>query len=371
MTNHPVHDSGDQASDRWLVQRRHALVVALDEVLDREAGLREVLMASRRSAAVDSLATALDLEGGLADILSTAPRSNPAATAATASDASGAQALLHTVRAADRIVLRSRLDIRTASHGLERALHLSSKLDTSRGTSRFPDSDVHPLVVKHARRLARELAILLCRDLTAAAGHAGCPDLARTLARALTHALGLTRGLGHGLIRMEAEALAQDIDNADSLCRVLERGNPRDPSQARARARAHDLWRLLKHILDLLGKPHDPPFARELGDTRLVIVDIRVKEVCRMIGLAMECAPPVFDLKSLHMFLDDFTRADLRDAVLTGIDLGGIHWSQYATRWPPTVDVDGLKTHSQQAPPGSGIWIVRSGTATVHDLAEL
>ncbi|MGW0828674.1 hypothetical protein [Streptomyces sp. NPDC002845] len=47
------------------------------------------------------------------------------------------------------------------------------------------------------------------------------------------------------------------------------------------------------------------------------------------------------------------------------------HWSQYTTQWPPTVDIDDLKTHSKETPSGSGIWVVRAGTATIRDLAEL
>ncbi|MGW2785920.1 hypothetical protein ACWC3X_32500 [Streptomyces populi] len=61
---------------------------------------------------------------------------------------------------------------------------------------------------------------------------------------------------------------------------------------------------------------------------------------------------------------------DLSDVDLTGIDLSGVRWSEHTTQWPSVIDIEDLKARSDQAPPYNGIWIVRSGTATVRDLAE-
>lgn len=71
----------------------------------------------------------------------------------------------------------------------------------------------------------------------------------------------------------------------------------------------------------------------------------------------------------MRAFLDDFTTSDLRAADLSGLDLGGVRWSESGTRWPATVDVDDLKARSEQE--GGGIRVVRSGTTTMRDLAEL
>ncbi|MEH0447716.1 MULTISPECIES: hypothetical protein [unclassified Streptomyces] len=68
--------------------------------------------------------------------------------------------------------------------------------------------------------------------------------------------------------------------------------------------------------------------------------------------------------------MDDFTATDLSNADLTGIDLGGVYWSEHTTRWPPAINVEDLKARSKETPSGSGTWIVRSGTATIRDLAE-
>ncbi|MDX2936984.1 hypothetical protein [Streptomyces ipomoeae] len=72
--------------------------------------------------------------------------------------------------------------------------------------------------------------------------------------------------------------------------------------------------------------------------------------------------------------MDDFTTADLRTAYLrtvdlTGIDLSGVHWSQYTTQWPSAMDVEDLKTRSAETPPGSGIRVAQSGTATIRGFA--
>ncbi|MDO0914146.1 hypothetical protein QQM39_25930 [Streptomyces sp. DT2A-34] len=68
--------------------------------------------------------------------------------------------------------------------------------------------------------------------------------------------------------------------------------------------------------------------------------------------------------------LDDFTHDDLRDTDLRGIDFSGVHWSQ-RTQWPPVVDVEALKARSDETPPGSGTWIIRSGTTTIRDFVDL
>ncbi|MFJ2027347.1 hypothetical protein ACIODW_26545 [Streptomyces sp. NPDC087897] len=92
--------------------------------------------------------------------------------------------------------------------------------------------------------------------------------------------------------------------------------------------------------------------------------------MCRAVGGALGRKPPTLDGDSLHALLDDFVTADLGNADLAGIDLTGVYWSERGTRWPPGLDVGALKDRSDETFPGGGTWVVRSGTAAIHDLAE-
>ncbi|MEU9671833.1 pentapeptide repeat-containing protein [Streptomyces bobili] len=82
--------------------------------------------------------------------------------------------------------------------------------------------------------------------------------------------------------------------------------------------------------------------------------------------MALRCKAPVIATDSVHTVLADFTDTDLRSADLTDIDLSGVRWSR-RTQWPPAMDIDDLRARSDETPPGSGTWIVRSGTATIRD----
>ncbi|WP_019064563.1 hypothetical protein [Streptomyces prunicolor] len=140
---------------------------------------------------------------------------------------------------------------------------------------------------------------------------------------------------------------------------VGAKGIPDEPGHGRHRldhhlARARDIARVLALAL-----------ALDTADARDLIVEIRTAEVGRAIGLALRREPLVLDKNSLHTLLDDFTSTDL-----TGIDLSGVRWSEHTTQWPSAIDIEDLKARSDETPPGTGTWIVRSGTATIRDHAE-
>lgn len=251
MNHHSGPNDHDQAARHWLTQHQHALTHALDDLLDTEAGLREILLHSHHDTATDNLDSVLDTEAGLAAILP-APSAPPTDTHDTRPHHSDTTELLRALSAADRMTLRNNPDVKTASQALAR-------------------------------------------------------DLDRTLAR--------------------------DLD------------------RARTRARARDRALDLNRVLDL-------------------IVEVRTAEVGRAISLALRREPLVLNKDSLHALLDDFTATDLSNVDLAGIDLSGVHWSEHATQPPSTINAEDLKTRSDETPPGSGTWIVRSGTATIRDLAE-
>ncbi|MCX5256726.1 hypothetical protein OOK27_21745 [Streptomyces canus] len=348
MTRHFGPSDHDQAAHHWLTHHQHALVDTLGDLLDTEAGLREILLQSRHDAATDNLDTVLDTEAGLAAILP-APPSPPADTQDTPPCPTNTM-LFRELSPADRMALRNNPDVKTASQALARAL------DRERGLR----------IAHSALDLAFDLAGALTRDLDVA------PAVTRILD--LDTARGLALALGHVLDRASAADLDRALDRALDLADALDRAVDLDrdraasifgfglaPDITRALARVRDLTRVLEITRDrdrAVDRVHD------------LIVDIRTVEVGRAIGLALRREPLVLDKDSLHVFLDDFTATDLSNADLTGVDLSGVRWSEHTTQWPPIIDVEDLKTRSDETPFGSGTWIVRSGTATIRDHAE-
>ncbi|KOV93758.1 hypothetical protein [Streptomyces sp. NRRL B-3648] len=370
MTDHRAHDDRDQAVDHWLNQHQHTLIDALDDVLDTEAGLREILIHSHHDSAVDGLDTVLDTEAGLTAILPPTPQpTDPPTPHGIPHAHTSGQELLHTLGPADRMSLRNHPDVKQASRARARALNLAAR-------ARVLDPD---LELERDLDFARDLAHDLNRDLGRAIAH----DLNRACAR--------NRGLDRYLAFERLSELTAALNGAIARARIL------DPALDRAReltaaldhARAHvrhfdldldldlalDRARELTAALDLVRNfdlARDLTPSRDLArDLDRIVIDVRTAEVRRAIGLALRREPPELDEDSLHTLLDDFTTADLSNAVLTSRDLSGVHWSEHGTQWPPTLDVEKLKARSDETPPRSGTWIVRSGTSTIRNLAEL
>ncbi|MEW2570175.1 hypothetical protein [Streptomyces sp. NPDC047070] len=362
MTHRTGPDGPHQSAHRWLTRHQHALTHTLDDLLDVEAGLREILLHSHHDAATDNLDSVLDTGAGLAAILPS-PETAPLASArATPHPRTDAGELLRVLSPADRMALRNHPAVKEASQALARdALFLPRSYSRERGRLR-------------ALRLARDLARAFIRDLVHARSLVVVRDVtprfdrAFDLVRALDHALDRARALDFDLDHEFDHAF--DLDHARALARDLARVHTLallDPNRAldfdlalaRARERAKARTRAIDHALHIL----DP-------DVAAVLIKLRIAEVGRAIGLALRHKTVVLDGNALHALLDDFTATDLSDVDLTGIDLSGIHWSEHTTRWPPAIDIEDLKTRSDEAPPGSGTWIIHAGTATLRNLAE-
>jgi hypothetical protein len=243
-------------------------------------------------------------------------------------------------------LLQSRHD--TAADGLDTVLNVEAGLDAILPTPREPTPTSHPATHETTQdhtTTEELLQSLSPSDRMILRNH---PDVAAA-SRALD--LDLDRELDH--VRVG------DLDLDRDLVRDRDRYLARD----RALVGDLDLARALARALDLV---------RDL-DRALVgtIIDIRTNQVRRAIGLVLRREPPALDRNSVHAYLDDFTTADLRTAELTGVSLVGVRWSEYGTQWPPSVDVGVLKAHSEETPPGSGTWVVRSGTATVRGLTGM
>uniref|UniRef100_UPI003F497322 hypothetical protein n=1 Tax=Streptomyces chartreusis TaxID=1969 RepID=UPI003F497322 len=341
MTRRPDHDH--QAVEHWLHHHQRTLTDALDDVIDAEAGLREVLLQSRHDTATDGLNTVLDVEAGLDAILPTplqsAPISQPA-THETTQDDTATEELLQSLSPSARMVLRN-----------------------------------HPAIAAASRDLARELARARDGDPFARAR-----DLIRDLERHIVHDLEWSLPAADRAFARGGD-LHRDVARAGDLARELERLHGRDPDRARVRALIEDLERHLEVLalawardrnraaLDRtvdrvrdLARVTDLVYVRA-EDIAEDIIDIRTNQVRRAIGKVLRREPPALDRNLVRAFLNDFTAADLRTADLADVGLVGVRWSEQGTQWPPSVDVENLKSRSQETPPGSGIWVVRSGTA--------
>ncbi|MEU0386155.1 hypothetical protein [Streptomyces chartreusis] len=357
----------DEILARWREEHQAPLVTGLGEVLDIEAGLHEILLMSRYDTSVRALDHVLDIEAGLAAVLPSRP-SEPAVKATTPEWLQGRtvpRELFDSVSPRERITLRVRPPVSKASRALDNALHLNLALDPDRALAR---ALVQDLALELARDLNREIGrahgFVRTRDLgrlidldcvcdTALHIDRNIPGVVALDPRSLDRARGLIRA--RDIVFNLAQDLVVAVPHARELS--LDLALPLD----RARALALDLDHALNHVF-ALGCDHN---------FHVDVVNIRTNGVRRALGRALHQEPPTIDTSAVHPFLNDFTASDLRSADLGGIDLGGVRWSEYGTQWPWDLDVEHLKSRSDEAAPGSGIWVVRSGTATIRDLVGL
>ncbi|MFF4442386.1 hypothetical protein [Streptomyces sp. NPDC001621] len=360
MTDHRETRENDQWADAWIDQQR-ARMNAFRDALDVEAGLREILLQSRPAAMVDDLDAVLDIEAGLREVLPTNPPAHSAQPHPSTAEAGSpsAEQLFQSVSPQSRIRLRAHPAVRRPHRILVLALTIDRALD-------------------HDVTLARDL--VRTRDLALTSDLASDFDRARALVHDLVSAVDGTRALVHDLVdalqydltrartrvsgrylRARIAALKSDSTLAMALVNNL------DSASALARGLANDLG------LDR-SRTSDPAvgLASKLSRFRAsarAFVNRRAEEVRQAISnvLGQELSWLGGDL--VDSFLSDFTTSDLRNADLSGTHLDGVRWSVSGTRWPSSVDIEDLKTHSEETPAGSGIWTVRSGTATVGDSA--
>ncbi|MEU6211794.1 hypothetical protein ABZ891_18015 [Streptomyces sp. NPDC047023] len=371
MTDRAPHDYGDQGANNRLGRHKHTLDVTLDGILDIEAGLREILIGSRHDAAVDALGTALDVEAGLASILP--PTAQHQTSDATSTHHHPRAAGLLALSPAGRMALRDHPDVKEDQNALQRALCAVLEIE---GVPSNERSRVLALAFDLAQHLDGDLDCALNGDLDGGPGLIGVlSDLdgdlgfAASLIRILTRTHELVRSLVHDLSPDLSPAVdfvpipglqsAHLIDFALARSRAIALGLDLDLDLYFGRAcdRARDLARILATSEAGTLIPED-------------FIEIRTNEVCRAIGLALDREAPVLDSASVLTLLNDFTHDDLRNTTLRALNLSGVRWSPYTTQWPPGVDIEALKARSDETPPGSGIWIVRSGT-TVRDFADL
>lgn len=352
MTHHrepePAPGSPEHSAHRWLSSHHEALVDGLGDVLDVEAGLQEILLHSHHDSAVDALATVVDTEAGLTAILpesARTPQPNTREESRDSNDPAQTNKALPALSACARMTLRDRPDVKTARLALDSLLVDTLEIPSSLQVARYK-----------ANALADDLTQSIITDVTEhemARHHAA--EFKNTVFRSNREASALS----HALMQiLEAGGLAKSLHSA------LDR----------ARARAEDLTSVLYAVQNLeyaIDVGVDATRSRYVERALAILISVRTTEVCRAIGQALDQPAVSLDRHQLHTLLNDFTTADLNTTDLTDIDLTGVHWTSRSTHWPPAVDVAELKNRSAETSPGSGIWVVRSGTATIRDLTHL
>ncbi|MFI6653010.1 hypothetical protein ACIBI8_36085 [Streptomyces sp. NPDC050529] len=353
MTDVPARGRQDEAVDHWLAAQQKTFTNGLAAFLDVEEGLHEVLIYARHGGLVHELGNALDVEAGLAAILP--PRTLPPDIVTTSADQAHLQQESNTsieyIAPETRLILRSHPAIMASIYSglVANALELAQEHvhpehlygDLRSVVARTHAYDLNSVLDRARDRELRGGDYHYRGTYRGTQGLEFALDLTDILHRALNRALNRTNARGDLDLAL-ASALSQD--HARDLVLALES----------ALGNAHDLVR--ERALDpALGQAVDDALAlaRDLEHA----LDHALDRVARFLGLRTERLATTL----LKGTLDDFTRADLRTVDLSGFDLAGVRWSQRGTHWPPTTDVELLKSKSQEVAAGSGIYVVRRG----------
>ncbi|MFE1444589.1 hypothetical protein [Streptomyces sp. NPDC058739] len=369
MSDEPHGDAAAAVSRRLDRHQRH-LAAALADILDPEAGLREILLQSRHDAATEALDTVLDTEAGLAAILPVTdqPASSGQTETGSEPDHMTGEPLV-SVNASTRLALRKDRSVAAANRSLSRDRRYVRELNPDRAAA-------------HDRHLSLVLALGLARDVSR--------DLVRLLdrltkvtdsrddvARAHHQQLVLSRRLARAVVEARDLELPDLVAQVRSITRTPLHDRVLSTAEAAPTVHPHDLVLMLAHAQELdheLDAALSFAHLQERADDNTftcALIEIRTNRVRRALEEAIGRELPRAGAEAVHEFLNDFTRADLRQVNLTDTDLQGISWSEYGTQWPPGLDVEGLKRQSEETPPGSNVWTVRSGTTTVGSFAAV
>ncbi|GAA4115412.1 hypothetical protein [Streptomyces hundungensis] len=363
MTDHQAQYGDANDLDRWLTQQQSHLLEALGDVLDVESGLYEVLLQSRHDTMADRLDGVLDVEAGLAAVL---PGSDPAPESpepvVVLPYEAATRELLPRPRVSPqvRITLRQRPDVVAGCEALEALEAVAAEWQTIQRRVAEVDSAVGCLPTPGGFEALESCSAHLIRTV-------------QELSTVLEELKGFLR---HGF----DESLETVLENMELAGRELcalsnEAHGMTRPRHGRFTSRRAD-HPAAGYIDDVVDR------VRRLGDELCHLVRrggwavgyLSIEGAERMSKILAKSAGvpgfPVFELRDVWEFLNNFTAADLRTAFLEGVDLAGVQWSPATTLWPEAVDVEDLKARSEETPAGSGIFIVRSGTATIRESVD-
>jgi hypothetical protein len=354
-----------EAFDSWLNQAEEQL----DELLDIEAGLREILLHSDHDERVESLHGVVDEEAGLAAILEpTPPRGEgiPPCEEQTI-DVGTAQPNVQFLTATERMRLRSVPAIAEAADYLEL---IETVVDTlSRPVSRIRSGSggyemlelvsstitkVADLLQRHNRydvnlQQAEACLVNIPKMGGTYAAEVSRPQFNQAALSALISVLHLAESAFQWSLRgasstrdelrlsFEAQKVLDGVRNARNLLIYAAPGPAATPTSSRQAAAVRESDRVLKSCVMTLEVT-----IESLVDRRVTLLSAAL----------------------LRLTLDDFTTTDLSDADFHDVDMTGMRWSEHGTRWPAAIDVADLKRVSIEDPEGSGVYVIRFGTSS-------
>jgi hypothetical protein len=331
---------------------RDRLIADLGSVLDVESGLREVLLRSDHSKQIARLTDFVDIEGGLAAI---APRRSQEFWTEHAlwsiTEAEGGLEDPLAVAPAVRMAVRSDfIDHFEALGDMERTsehMELVASLATSLRQALFNDS----------RSVDFSAAMETCLRISGEVGELS-PRFNNSITNAITETytsvIELTASCG------AASDAFRSLENA--------RRAPHRSAKNSSGMTVRELKKVLAAVHDdacqISDVVLDRAMAGWLASKRYLAEQVNVtrRDIARRLGVREF---PALTVAEFRAFVDDFISADLRHADLRGVDMTGVRWSAQ-TLWPAELDVEELRNCSTESPVGSGIFVVRSGTARIR-----
>lgn len=355
MSGHRILSSDADDVMEFLRSGHDSMVADLESSLDAESGLREILLQSDHSTQISQLSGTLDVEGGLSAIVRPAtsrPESDVWSLRESENNFEDPFDVAPTVRMVLRQEFTDVYELLASSEETTQILEIVASL-----------SENLSMMLSHSSNAA-DFTEAMQTCLHIAGKVAGWPA---TTPPEVSDAMSETY--------KKAVELAEASSTLADACRTLEnaRRSPHRSARNSTGMTARDRQRALATALDDARQILLVLLDRALSSWRYAMASERTRkhEVRRtLISRLGNMNFPVLTAAELRAFLNDFMYADLRKADLRGVDLAGVRWSMQ-TRWPHALDVEELKARSVEDPAGSGIFVVRSGTARMRQFAIL
>ncbi|AYG78495.1 hypothetical protein DWB77_00602 [Streptomyces hundungensis] len=369
----------------WFSNEQIRLAHALGSHLDVDAGLREILLQQHHDASVEDMRRLTDTEAGLAAILKDATASKSVAQTPLSQNlalgeaadrvwSSALEGSLHSLVAAeDRMRLRGFPSVSALLQCTEFAWHFCVDLTQLNQPQPYPWG--HELLPRLISLVAFIGRVVPDRELVQVDETMSLLDEVTSMVGAYPNEL-VQVAFNHAMKQATEHALHLALLIVPLLSRPT--GNPPvllSTQSAQLTVSVRKARNVLAHSF-----PSHRSYGNGRGDAELLAETLRTAKglsaVCvsalrAEIEERLDMSLPELSGEALHCLLSDFTTADLGSAHLDGIDLTGVRWSERETRWPPLTDVEELRIQSEETPAGSGLFIVRTGTATVRGLADL
>ncbi|GAA0256327.1 hypothetical protein [Cryptosporangium japonicum] len=333
MTN-----SEDLTLAAGLQSRNDTLLDDLVGTLDVAAGLADALLPRKNNAIADDLGDLLDLDAGLAAVLPTSrhterpPEHNTDQASSTDADADASPDNWAFGDASQVAGRQYRFESLAAVALLGRAATPETRLRLRTGPS---------LEVLEAMIDAIALALLLSRI-----------DYHDSIATPYSKSDHSIRSINHAQDIDQALTLAQALTRALSLGPLFQPGGDASIAGKRAQRVALELSQALLGTL----QASDPYSRLHLGLSTHLDREMRL---ARLGGLTYRIELQG-DAAAARAVWDDFTRANLRQVELRGLELGGVRWSRAGTTWPPTW-ISEIEVNSDPADDDPNVLVVRGG----------